>query len=89
MRIFSFCPPLILVEEEKWFSGVSSFQTTNSVFNITDENNSFSVTIPGHWISKTAEKTFDKLNKLLDLRSQHDIELQNYMLNKKGKKGYF
>ena len=48
---------------------MSSFECTNSVFNITNENNSFSITILVHWDSKSAEKTIDKLNKLLDLRS--------------------
>ena len=41
MQTFSFNPPLILVEEGKWLLAVSSFECTNSVFNITNENNSF------------------------------------------------
>ena len=48
MQTFSFNPPINLVEG-KWLLGVSSFECTNSVFNITDENNSFSINIPGHW----------------------------------------
>ena len=51
------------------------FEATNSVFNITNENNSFSITIPGHWQTKSAEKTTDELNKLLELRSQNGFEL--------------
>ena len=46
-----------------------SFECTNSVFNITDENNNFSITIPGHWDSKSSERTIDELNKILELRS--------------------
>ena len=48
---------------------MSSFECTNSVFNITDENNSFSITIPGHWATEFAEKIIDEVNRLLELRS--------------------
>ena len=48
---------------------------------ITNENNSFSITIPGHWQSKSDEKTIDKLNKLLDLRS---LELHVKEVRKRG-----
>ena len=54
---------------------MSSFEATNSVFTITDENNSFSITTPGHWNSESAQKTIDELNKLIDLRSQNDFDL--------------
>ena len=49
MQIFPFNPPINLAEEGKWLSGVTSFKCTNSVFNITIENKSFSITILGHW----------------------------------------
>ena len=62
-QIFSFSPTINLVEEDKWLLAVSSFECTNSVFNITPENSSFSISIPGHWESKSAEKTIDQLNK--------------------------
>ena len=52
---------------------MTSFECTNSVFNITNENNSFSITLLGHWQTKSDEKTIDELNKLLELRS---LELQ-------------
>ena len=55
--------------------GCIFFEATNSVFTITNENNSFSITIPGHWDSKFAEETIDELKKLLELRSQNGIEL--------------
>ena len=51
------------------------FECTISVFNITNENNSFSITIPGHWNFKPAEKSIVELNQLLELRSENDIEL--------------
>ena len=47
----------------------------NSVLNINVENNSFSITIPGHWFPNLLKKTFDELNKLLEIRSQNDIDL--------------
>ena len=69
MQTFSFNPPINLVEEGKWLMAVSLFDCTNSVFNITNENNSFSIKIPGHYETKFAEKTIDDLNKLLELKS--------------------
>ena len=75
MQTFSFNPPLNLVEEGKWLMAVSLFDCTKSVFSITDGNNSFSINIPGHWNSELAEKTIDKLNILLERKSENDIEL--------------
>ena len=57
MQTFSFNPPINLIEEGKWLLGVTSFECTNSVFNITNENNSFSITIPVHWNSENAQQT--------------------------------
>ena len=37
--------------------------------NITDENNSFSIIIPGHWETEFAEKIIDEVNRLLELKS--------------------
>ena len=56
LKTFSFSPPISLLEESKWFLEVSSFECTNSVFKITNENNSFSITKPGHWQTKSDEK---------------------------------
>ena len=68
-QTFSFNPPINLIEEGKWLLAVSSLECTNSVFNITNENNSFSIIIPGHYESKSAEKVINDLNKLIELRS--------------------
>ena len=62
MQNFSFSPPINIVEEGKWSIGVTLFDCTNSVFNITDENNSFSIIVAGHYQTESDEKTFDKLN---------------------------
>ena len=84
MQTFLFSQPLNLVEEGKWLLAVTSFETMNSVFKITDENNSFPITTPGHWNSKSARKTIDELNKILELRSEHDNEIQVEQVRKKG-----
>ena len=84
MQTFSFNPPINLFEEGKWLLAVSSFECTNSVFNITNENNSFSIIVPGHYETKSAQKTFDELNNLLELRSQNGIELHVGQVRKKG-----
>ena len=68
-QTFSFNPPLNLVEEDKWLLAVSSFECTNSIFNITDDNNSFSIIIRGHWETEFAEKIINEVNRLLELRS--------------------
>ena len=80
-QIYSFNPPINLIEEDKWLLAVSSFECTNSVFNITNENNSFSIIIPGHYQNKSDEKTIDHLNKLLELKS---LELHVEEVKKRG-----
>ena len=82
-QTFSFNPPLNLVEEGKWLIAVSLFDCTNSVFNITNENNSFSIIIPGHYETEVAEKIINDLNKLLELRS---LELHVEEVRKRGNK---
>ena len=69
METFSLSPPIDLTEEGKCLLAVSSFECTNSVFKTNNKNNSFSITITGHWESKPAERTINELNKLLELRS--------------------
>ena len=65
MQTFSFNPPINLVEEGKWFLGVCSFECTNSVFNITTENNSFSIIIPGRCQTELAEKMIINIKKII------------------------
>ena len=83
-QTFSFNPPINLLEEGKWLLAVSLFECTNSVFNITNENNSFSIIIPGHYETESAQRTIDELNNLLELRSQNGIELHVEQVRKKG-----
>ena len=60
---------------------MSSFECTNSVFNITNENISFSIIVPGHYQTELAEKMTKFLNKLLELSS---LELPVNEVRKKG-----
>ena len=82
MQTFSFNPQINLVEEGKWLIAVSSLECTNSVFKITNENNSFLIIIPVHYQNKTDEKTINDLNKLLELKS---LELHVEEVKKKRK----
>ena len=82
MQTFSFNPPINLVED-KWLLGVSSFECTNFVFNITNENNSFSIIIPGHYQTEFAEKMINDLNKLVEPKS---LELHVKEVRKRGNK---
>ena len=81
MQTFSFNAPINLVEEGKWLLGVTSLGCANSVFNITNENNSFSVIIPGHYQTECAQKTYDELNKLFEISS---LELHVKEVRKRG-----
>ena len=83
MQTFSFNPPLNLVEEGKWLLAVSSIECTNSVFNITNENNSFSIIIPGHYKTEFAEKVINDLNELYELKS---LELHVEKVRERGNK---
>ena len=56
----------------------------NSFFNITIENNSFCITTPGHWYSRVGAETTHKLQNLLELRSQNDIELHVKEVRERG-----
>ena len=60
MQTFSFNPPKNMIEEDKWLLAVSSIECTNSVFNITNDNNSFSIIIQGHWELNLLKKLLTK-----------------------------
>ena len=84
LQTFSFNPPINLAEDGKLLLAVSLFECTNSVFNLTDGNDLLSITISGHWETKSAEKTVDDFYKLLELRSQNGIELHVEHVRKTG-----
>ena len=82
MQTFSFNSPKKMVEEGKWPLAFSSFECTNSVFYISNQNNLFSILIPGQYQSAFAEKMIKNLNKLLELKS---LELHVEDVRKKNK----
>ena len=84
IQAFSFSHPINLSEEGKWLPAVTSFEATNSVINITNENNSSSISIKSYWNSEDGEEIINKLNKLLELRSETDIELHVKDVEKRG-----
>ena len=85
MQVFSFNPPISLSEEEKWLLAVTSLETTKSVFNKTNENKSFSITIPRYWSSRGGVETIQKTKNFSELRSQNDLELHVEEVRKTGK----
>ena len=83
IQTYSFSPSINIVEKGKWLLGVISFECTHSVFIITNENTSFSITVPDHLETESDEKTFDELTILLELRS---FELHVKVSKKRGNK---
>ena len=65
MEAFSFSPLKNLAEEEKWLISVTSFETTHSIFNITNENSSFPNTVPSLWTSRWGAETINELREIL------------------------
>ena len=86
MQIFSLNPPINLVEKGKWLLGVTSFERTNSVFKLIDENNSVSIIIPGCWRipDYLDENIIDELKKLLKLKSEKIFESRVEEVRKRG-----
>ena len=83
MQKFAIILPVNFSEKGKWLLAVTSFDATNTVFNKTDENNSFSISIPGQWSLEGSQEIVDKLYILLELRSRNDIELHVKEVEKK------
>ena len=54
-------PPINPAEDGNWLLGVTCFEATNSVFIITDENNSSYITTLGYWSSREGSETIFKL----------------------------
>ena len=83
METFSFNPPINLADDGKWLLAVMRFEASNSVFIVTDENNTPSNSTPSHWNSEDGDELINKVNKLLELRSENDIELHVEEVRKK------
>ena len=63
---------------------MTSFEATNSVFNITDKNTSFSISLTNYWILVGGDDFINKLKKLIEVRSQNDIELYGKDFEERG-----
>ena len=61
-----------------------SFEVTKSVLNISDENNSFSISTPSHWSCEDGEEPINMLNNLLEYTSEIDIAKQVKEVEKRG-----
>ena len=83
METFSFNPALNNAAKRKWLLTVTSFEATNSIFDKTNENNSFLISKPGHWNSEDGEEFINKLKKFLELRSENDIEPHKKQVEKR------
>ena len=75
MENFSFSPPINLLWEGIFSQAVTSYESTNSIFNITNEINSFSITIAGLVSSRVGAETINSLQQFLKLRSVKDFEV--------------
>ena len=73
-----------LAELKKWLLAVTYFQVTNSVFNINEENNNFSVSTPKQCRPEASGEIIDKLNISLELRSENAIEIHVNEVKKRG-----
>ena len=67
---------------------VTSLEATNSVFDIIDKNNSFSISITGRWRIPNflEDRIFDKLRKSLKPKSENGIDLHAKENRKRGSK---
>ena len=85
-NFFTFTVNKLDCKESKWLLGVVSFEATNCVFIIIEENNSFSNSIPGPWrfLNFLEDGIIDKLKNLLNHRSQIDIELHVKEVKRRG-----
>ena len=63
--------------------GVTSIEAMNSVFHITNENNSFLLSTQGRWIPENAQQTINKIKELLEL-DERDLRLHIAALRGKG-----
>ena len=88
MKAFSSNPLINIAEGGEWLLAVTSFETTKSVFDITEKNNIFSISIPVYWriFEKLERGIIDKLKDILKLRSQNVIQLHVEEVGKRGDK---
>ena len=71
----SFSRSINLPEEKKQLLAVTSFEAANCVSNTTGENRSFSIPTPEQRCLGGGVENIDKLFKIIELRSENDIEI--------------
>ena len=84
VQTFSFKSPKNIFEQAKWLLSVTSIEATNSVYNITNENNKLSISTPGHWYPEEGEEPVNKIKFILERRPQNDIKLHVKEFEKSG-----
>ena len=84
MGTFSFSPPINIAEESEWLSALTSFETTNSAFIITNENKSFSIATPGYWSLRGSAETIKELREIVGPTAQSHIGLHVEDVKKRG-----
>ena len=62
---------------------MTSFEATNSVFDITDGYNRLSVSAPNHWCSRGEVEALNRMRIFLKLKSQTDTEFHVKEVEKK------
>ena len=75
LETFSFNFPKNISEEGKWLLAVSSFEATNTFFMKLMKTVVLHFHHQDNGIAGRGDEVFNKLNELLELRSQNDIEL--------------
>ena len=60
------------------------FRNNELLFNINHESNRVSISTPNLWSPKGAAETINKLNEILELRPQNDIQLHVKEVEKRG-----
>ena len=75
MEMFSFSPLINLYDEANCFLTVTIFGALISDSSITGEDNTFSISTPGHWSSRGGAEAINGLQKFLETRHQNYIKL--------------
>ena len=84
MQTISLNLQINLFEEGKWLLTETSFEATNSVFHITNENQCFSISTASHWNAKDGKELFNNLDKLLEPSSETDNDIHVKEVEKRG-----
>ena len=61
--------------KKKWLPAVTDLEARNSIFNPTDQNNSFSLATAGHWSSRRGADTINELKNAFETRHQNDSKV--------------